>query len=208
MLTKFISENMTFWVDLTQVERIAMIDGDDKGTIYMRSGSSFKLVNLGIPSLVELINGAPTSAPTSPAADGPARTLPGEFAVITRIVRDEFYSKTSGEHRAMWRCTTNQGMTFNIFDHADPARNTYKMFFDAGYDKLLGLMAMGDYFTFSGFNCIPVRLERDGTFWKPVHVEQNAGYFPDPDESAADDDDWNPGMTNNPDEIDDNPYDD
>ena len=102
----------------------------------------------------------------------------GTPAHIIRVERDNFYSKTSGDYRSMWRCTTKEGYQVNIFDHADPLRNTFKLFEDANYDGYLKTMAVGQIDLWETYP-IAVELRINGDFWNVVSVAKRPDYaFP------------------------------
>jgi len=111
-----------------------------------------------------------------------------EYARLVEMRRDEFYSKTSGKHHPMWRCTCADGKEFNIFQHPDPLRDTSELFFAAGYKLTMTVMRLGETFTWKD-SPIPVKLEPDGNFWKPVQVFAGGEIDPPTDQQLAEESD-------------------
>lgn len=105
---------------------------------------------------------APPAAATLPAAD------PGFLVHLTAMKLDSFYSKTACAIRRMWRCTSLENYSFNIFDHVDH-RNTYKLFQDAGYDLFMDEMQPGDTLDWTS-TPILVYLQNKDEFFNPVRV--------------------------------------
>lgn len=116
--------------------------------------------------LVEHINGK-TDAP-QPAAATSSAADDGILVHVDTMLLDSFYSKTAGQARRMWRCTSEEGYSFNIFDHVDH-RNTYKLFQEAHLDVWMDNMQDGDTLDWTA-TPIPVYLQQNGDFYNPVKI--------------------------------------
>lgn len=113
--------------------------------------------------IIDHING--TSAAPQPAA---APINAHRLVHVDSMYLDSFYSKTAQAARRMWRCTSEEGISFNIFDHVDH-RNTYKLFQEANLDILMDNMHDGDTLDF-GARPIEVFLQENGDFFNPVKI--------------------------------------
>lgn len=98
-------------------------------------------------------------------ADELAVTKP--FTAITFVRRD--VTKTSGS--PLWRCSTSDGRSVNIFKHEDPAKDNFHLFETAGYADALLALDVGDSQNWQGFP-IYVSLGMDGRFWNVLTVEK------------------------------------
>jgi hypothetical protein len=116
--------------------------------------------------IIAMSNGTP-DAGQSAAGDMPGVIQADRYAHIEQMTLDSFYSKTAQAARRMWRCTTEEGYSFNIFDHVDH-RNTYTLFRD--YHMWMDDMTDGQVLDWSE-TPIPVYLQRNGDFYNPVKVE-------------------------------------
>jgi DNA polymerase-3 subunit epsilon len=99
---------------------------------------------------------------------------------IVRIER----GTTKGSSSPMWRCTTQDGQTVNVFKHALPERNTFELMLQAGY-AAFSQMETGEVQRWKTYP-IKVQLVKDGDWWKlaaveprPVHAEADVDYVPD-----------------------------
>lgn len=93
---------------------------------------------------------------------------------INRIER----GKTKGSGSPMWRCKTVDGQSVNVFQHSNPARDTYNLMFNAGYADIM-IMEEGEVRNWTQ-HPIKVVLVKDGEWWKLDDVEPRAaGAEPD-----------------------------
>lgn len=107
----------------------------------------------------------------SPAIQEQAQSI--ELINVDKVMRDTFYSKTSGNYRSMWRLKTVDGRSVNVFDHADPLRDQKRLIEEAGYLDIFNGMVAGDIAHWSQ-HPIAVGLVTDGSFWKVVHIRPRA----------------------------------
>lgn len=126
-------------------------------------GERYNVSHEDAQRIIDHINGKaePPAAATPPAADD-------TLVHLDEMKLDSFYSKTAQAHRRMWRCTSKEGISFNIFDHVDH-RNTYKLFQDANLDLWMDNMQHGDTLDWQA-NPIPVFVRYTGEFYNPVRV--------------------------------------
>lgn len=106
--------------------------------------------------------------------------VPDHYKRVVEVKRRTFDSKTSRSKRTMWTCFTDDGLTFNLFDHADPLRDDKPLLEEAGYLSFFQLMPEGGVNLWKQ-NPIRVAITPDGKFWQ---VEAIAPRQPDavPDE--------------------------
>lgn len=76
-------------------------------------------------------------------------------------------TKNSGS--PMWRCQTADGQRVNVFQHSDPAKDSSKLFAEAGYMGDMGALNIGEALEWSGFP-IQVQMQPDGDWWKVIAV--------------------------------------
>lgn len=108
----------------------------------------------------------------APAADDlktSTMTQAVQWVRIVEVEADSFYSKTSREHRTMWRLRTMDGRQANLFHHADPLRDNAPLLQEAGYWEIFRMMdeKQIDRWTSSP---IEVELVADGAFWKVIRI--------------------------------------
>lgn len=107
---------------------------------------------------------------------------------ITHHIVSMKRGQTSGSSSPMWRCTTKDGERVNVFQHSDPARNSFALFDAAGYSRYMTEMALDEEITWNEFP-IPVELAKDGNWWKVIAVDEIQDTRPDgkfkPDPSLA-----------------------
>lgn len=85
--------------------------------------------------------------------------------IITHeIVRME-RSQTKGSGSPMWRCTTKDGASVNVFQHNDPAKDNTAIFREAGYFDLMNGLKVGEALEWSQWP-IPVLMNKDGNWWR------------------------------------------
>lgn len=97
----------------------------------------------------------------------PAGPPPVEkYAAVIRVQRDV----TQNSGTPMWRMTTDEGDTVNVFFHDNPAKNNYPLISAAGYDDPFKAMQPGDA---DGWTQHPIlaTIRRDGKGWELRHVE-------------------------------------
>jgi len=114
--------------------------------------------------VIDHINGSPDAEPT--AAATPSAADDGILVHLEQMTLDSFFSKTAGSARRMWRCTTTEGYSFNIFDHVDH-RNTYSLFKE--YHLWMDDMTDGQVLDWSA-TPISLYLKRNGDFYNPILV--------------------------------------
>jgi DNA polymerase-3 subunit epsilon len=96
---------------------------------------------------------------------------------VIRVKRSSFYSKTTSSQRAMWTCFTDDGVTFNLFDHTDPLKDHKTLLATAGYLDFFQMMRLGDTAVWKQ-HPIRVAIEEVGNFWELERItprETNAG---------------------------------
>lgn len=96
-----------------------------------------------------------------------------------QIVSMEF-GETANSKSPMWRCTCSDGTRVNVFQHADPAKNTALLFEHAGYMHHMNDMVVGQIRTWNACP-IPVTLVQEGKWWNCVRVEAQPDAEPDID---------------------------
>ncbi len=101
-----------------------------------------------------------------------------ELAITHCIVAIE-RSATKNSASPMWRCTTADGERVNIFNHADPVKNSYRFFAAAGYGPALDAMVYGEERTWTQ-KPISVTLFKDGNWWNIAAVLPTTDTEPDP----------------------------
>lgn len=87
--------------------------------------------------------------------------------------------ETSGSKSPMWRCQTKDGQRVNIFQHTDPAKNSYRLFEEAGYSCFMMNMLVGEEITWNEFP-VPVALHVNGNWLEVVAVAPVEDTRPDP----------------------------
>lgn len=87
---------------------------------------------------------------------------------------------TRGSSSPMWRCETLDSQRVNVFMHVDPARNSFKLFYLAGYAEEMQALAMNQKQRWTQYP-IDVTLRKNGDWWEVVAVAPRpAGACPDP----------------------------
>jgi hypothetical protein len=100
------------------------------------------------------------------------------LAQITFLRRDV----TSHSASPLWRCTTEDGRTVNIFKHGDPQKDNFHLFEEAGYAEWLNALDVGDAQNWKGYPIV-VTLAYDGKFWNITRVKpREADALPDGEE--------------------------
>jgi uncharacterized protein YprB with RNaseH-like and TPR domain len=89
--------------------------------------------------------------------------------------------RTKNSNSQMWRCITHDNERVNVFSHADPTRNTYLLFQEAGYVEM-EMMADNEQM---GWKNHPIGVvlgkSADGKWWEVKHVAKRPdGATPDP----------------------------
>ena len=79
--------------------------------------------------------------------------------------------ETKNSNSPMWRCITKTGERVNIFQHSDPAKNTARLFANAGYMPEMSAMALRDVITWQQ-HPIGVVMHTDGQWWNITAVEE------------------------------------
>jgi len=79
---------------------------------------------------------------------------------------------TKNSQSPMWRCTTADGQTVNVFQHANPERDTFDIMYTAGYGELM-VMTTGEVKHWRN-HPIKATLTKDGQWWKLAAVEPRA----------------------------------
>jgi DNA polymerase-3 subunit epsilon len=87
----------------------------------------------------------------------------------SKIVRME-RGETSNSKSPMWRCIDEDGDRVNVFKHSDPAKDSFKLFDEAGYGSMMELMKLGDVLTWNQYP-IAVHMQKKGDWWNITHVE-------------------------------------
>lgn len=93
--------------------------------------------------------------------------------------------ETSNSKSPMWACLTADGERVNVFQHADPAKDNFRLFHAAGYAECMDPMDMGEVLTWHEFP-VDVGMRKDGKWWsiaavaeRPSYAEPDAQYGPD-----------------------------
>ncbi len=87
--------------------------------------------------------------------------------------------KTQGSGSPMWRCVCGDGTRVNVFQHADPKKNSFTLFELALFGDEMTAMAEGDILAWKA-QPIRVRLTTDGKWWSVAAVQERAdGAMPD-----------------------------
>jgi len=174
----------TAWINPARISDIAPGKFTD-GIWYINVGrGSFTVSRTEAERIIAEINGESEAAAApapAPAADE------GILVHIETMTQDSFYSKTAQAARRMWRCTTQEGISFNIFDHIDH-RNTYALF--AEYHLWMDDMNPGDKLDWRPLPVLAY-VKRNGDFYNPIRA---IGLFgselkPTLTRAAGDDDD-------------------
>jgi hypothetical protein len=143
----------------------------------------FDPANMDIPALLATLNG---DTPTTPPPNA-LREL-----VITRITRGE--TRNSGS--PMWRCYDEDGEQVNVFKHADPDKNNWRIVEAAGWGPAFERMSIDGELIFAPHSGIAPRLrmivKHDGKYNNlvaipprpPVRIpsEDDGPPPPDPDD--------------------------
>lgn len=134
-----------------------------------------KLLEAVIKAVTDLL----ANARLYEAAQAAQEEQPIKWVEVVEVERDQFYSKTSGGYRPMWRLKTSDGRKVNLFDHSDPLRDQSPLLKESDYDFVFRPMSNGqiDRWTASP---ICVDLVADGSFWKVIKIKPRAdGASPD-----------------------------
>jgi DNA polymerase III subunit epsilon len=95
-------------------------------------------------------------------------------AMSTETTHQIVYMKaglTKGSQSPMWRCQTADNERVNIFQHADPAKDSSKLFAEAGYLPEMIALKPDEELTWKA-HPITVAMKKDGDWWNITGVMQ------------------------------------
>jgi hypothetical protein len=183
MWVKIVAEGRTRYLNLAHVTAISVHENkalvffvkDEAATIAIDSDERDQLE----AALDAVIGGQPGSA----SAGVKNKPFPDKYrqVSIVKMTRGETRSSAS----PLWRCLTADGLMVNVFKHADPLKDNFLLFVDAGYASEMEKMQIGDELIWTTH---PVRcvVQADGGWWRIADVETRArGAYPDPPEAIA-----------------------
>jgi DNA polymerase III epsilon subunit-like protein len=93
----------------------------------------------------------------------------------------------TGSMKPMWRCRTDTGETVNVFQHTDPAKNSFRHFLNAGYAPELSAMVIDDVLEWTQHPIVCKLTKPDGSQWwdigmvldRPLEAMPDRKYVPD-----------------------------
>jgi DNA polymerase III subunit epsilon len=88
-----------------------------------------------------------------------------------RIVQME-RAATKNSNSPMWRCMTDTGERVNVFEHSDPAKDTFHLFKTALYGGYMQAMKVGDVLEWNA-HPIVVEMKKKGEWWEITNVLTN-----------------------------------
>lgn len=87
---------------------------------------------------------------------------------------------TKTSQSKMWRCLCESGEKVNIFQHADPGKDSFHLFAEAGFEQDLAALETGMILTWKQ-HPIGVIMAKSGEWWNAVAVfPREEGQVPDP----------------------------
>lgn len=188
MWVKLVAEGRTRYLNLAHVTAISVHENkalvffvkDEAATIAIDDSERDQL-----EAALDAAMGGQLGSPTVQSVSKPVTDKFRQVSIV-KMVRGETRNSAS----SLWRCLTADGLTadgltVNVFKHADPLKDSFLLFVDAGYASEMEKMQPGDELIWTA-NPVRCVVQADGGWWRVVDVETRAHQaYPDPPEMVA-----------------------